>query len=123
MPGRAFVITLGCPKNLADSEEMAGCLVRSGWILVDSPDDADLVLLNTCAFLRCAVEESVEALVEAIQWKSGLPGRLLVLAGCLPGRYEWDPADANGEIDLVIGPADAAGLARFLGSSPGAPAY
>ena len=112
---RACLITLGCPKNLADSEDLAGCLHASGWTIVDDVDTADLLLLNTCAFIAPAVEESVEALIEAIEWKRSRQGRRLILAGCLPGRYEWRPEGEMADIDCVIGPADRAGLLDFLG--------
>ncbi len=111
-------MTLGCPRNEADSERYAGILASAGWLPAASAGTADLVLLNTCAFISPAVEESLEAIREAVDWKSRRPGRRLILAGCLPGRCPDDGSGGLEDFDLVMGPADFAGLARHLGTSP-----
>lgn len=115
---RAFILTLGCPKNEADSDCFAGCLAGAGWKLTDDPRLADLLLLNTCAFINPAVEESLNTMEQAVEWKGERPGRRLILAGCLPGRYSDDGSGGLEDFDLVIGPADTEGLARWLGSPP-----
>lgn len=115
----ACILTLGCPRNEVDSEAFAGVLRRSGWRLAADPASAGLLLLNTCAFIAPAVEESLEALSEAIEWKWSREDRILVLAGCLPGRYSDDGSGGLEDIDLVIGPGDVEGLSRFLGSGEG----
>lgn len=115
------VITLGCPKNQVDSEVFAGVCFDAGMRFVQDPNRADLVVLNTCAFIGPAVEESLEKLNELLDWKASGTGRRVVLAGCLPGRYSDDGSGGLEEIDLVIGPGDAAGLARWLGVSRFAP--
>jgi len=112
---RACILTLGCPKNEADSDSFAACLENAGWTLTDDPGDADLLLLNTCAFISPAVEESLEVMDEAVDWKTRRSGRRLVLAGCLPGRFEDDGSGGLEDFDLVIGPADTRGLGNFLG--------
>jgi len=116
---KACIVTLGCPKNEADSDAFATCLSAAGWMVTDSTGEADLLLLNTCAFIEPAVEESLEVMEQAAEWKSGGDGRLLVLAGCLPGRYEVDDSEGLEAFDLVIGPADTASLAAFLGPGSG----
>jgi ribosomal protein S12 methylthiotransferase len=118
--GRACLVTFGCPKNETDTEAFAAVLRAAGWSTVEEPEEADLLLVNTCAFIRPAVEESVEYVSEALDWRNRRKGRTLVVAGCLPSRY---PADGSGGpvgMDLVIGPGDLSGLARFLGvEAPG----
>ncbi len=112
----ACIVTLGCPRNEADSDLYAGCLTAAGWRLTDEPGRADLLLLNTCAFIRPAVEESLEALGSAIEWRTERPGRTLVLAGCLPGRYERDDSGGLEDIDLVVGPGEWRPLCAMLGA-------
>ena len=114
MPG-FHIITLGCPKNQVDSEVFAGACLQAGMRLEEDPDRADLVVLNTCAFISPAVEESMERLLELLDWKAAATGRKVVLAGCLPGRYRDDGSGGLEDIDLVIGPGDAHSLARWLG--------
>jgi len=111
---QAFVLTLGCPKNQADSDVFSRCLELAGYILSTDPEEADLLVLNSCAFIKPAVDESLETMEQAVQWKGRRRGRRLVLAGCLPGRFTWDESDELKEWDLIIGPGDSAGLMRFL---------
>ncbi len=114
MPG-AYILTLGCPKNEADSERFAGCFHAAGWSLVQDAEKADLLLLNTCAFISPAIEESVEAIADVIQWKASAQGRKLVLAGCLPGRFGDDGSGGLEDFELVIGPGDTGALLEWLG--------
>ena len=109
-----FLLTLGCPKNEADSDSFAGCFSAAGWKIVDSSEKADLVLLNTCAFIQPAVEESLEAIAEAVEWKNCRTGRKLILAGCLPGRYRSDDSGGLEDFDLITGPGDTAELMNYL---------
>ncbi len=112
---RAFILTMGCPKNEADSDSFAGCLKSAGWQICSVPDDADLLIINTCAFIQPAVEESLEEMENAVAWKMERPGRRLVLAGCLPGRFSDDGSGGLEDFDLVIGPADTSALSDYLG--------
>ena len=111
----ACITTLGCPRNEVDSESFASVIRRAGFRIVRDPEDAVLLLLNTCAFIAPAVEESLEALSEALAWRAGGEGRRLVLAGCLPGRFPDDGSGGLEGIDAIVGPADTAALAAFLG--------
>lgn len=110
------IISLGCPKNKVDSERYAWVFESAGWLREDHIEDADLVLLNTCAFISPATEESLEYLQELIEWKAGEKGKKLVLAGCLPGRYPDDGSGGLENIDLVIGPEDWRKLSMWLGA-------
>jgi len=116
---KAFILTLGCPKNEADSDSFAGCLKQAGWEITAELNNADLLLINTCAFIKPAVDESLEVIDQAIEWKSDKPGRKLILAGCLPGRYPIDDSEGLEGFDLITGPGDISGLAEYLSILPG----
>jgi len=108
------IITLGCPKNLVDSEKIAGFLTREGWLLAPTPEDADLVILNTCAFIPPAREEAHQKIRELGRLKR--EGRFLVVAGCLPLFYGED-APLPPFTDMLLTPPhyeNAPSLLRFL---------
>lgn len=84
---RVCLVTLGCPKNQVDSEHAAAALAGRGFRVVAEPDEADVLLLNTCAFIRPAEEEAVQALLEAAAWKRKQRGRKLLAVGCLVAKY------------------------------------
>lgn len=105
-PAIAFV-TLGCPKNEVDSDRMAAAVSSSAYRLVEDPDDADVVVLNTCAFIQPATEEAIaEFFALHTDWRAGRPDRKIVVAGCMPSRYGADLADAMPEADAFV-PVDA----------------
>ena len=110
----AFLLTLGCPKNEADSDAFAGCLTGAGWGITRNIENANLLLINTCAFIKPAVDESLEAILQALEWKNEKPGRILILAGCLPGRYPDDGSGGLEGFDLIIGPGDTFRLEEYL---------
>ncbi|MDO8848391.1 MAG: 30S ribosomal protein S12 methylthiotransferase RimO [Coriobacteriia bacterium] len=115
-PAIAFV-TLGCPKNEVDSDRMAALVASSAYRLVDEPDDADVVVLNTCAFIQPATEESIaEALTLAGEWRPARAGRALVVAGCMVSRYGPELADAMPEVDAFLPVADEHSVLRVLES-------
>ncbi|MCK5131551.1 MAG: radical SAM protein [Candidatus Sabulitectum sp.] len=116
------IISLGCPKNKVDSERFAWVMSSAGWKYCVEPDPSDLIILNTCAFIAPATEESLEYLSDIISWKGEKPGRKVVLAGCLPGRYRDDGSGGLENIDLVIGPGDWRKLSAWLGGTADAAA-
>ena len=101
MPRTYWVETLGCPKNQVDSDKLVGTLTADGMVAADSPDDADLVVVNTCAFVEEAREESV-ATILALDERRGGTSRLVV-TGCMAERYGDELADALPEADAVSG--------------------
>jgi len=101
MAGRFWVETLGCPKNQVDSDKLAGTLVADGMAPAGAPEDADLVLVNTCAFIEAARQESVETVLALAEARR--PGARLVVTGCLAERYGGELADALPEVDAVAG--------------------
>ena len=101
MPERYWVETLGCPKNAVDSDKLTGRLVAEGLEAASRPEEADLVVVNTCAFIEAAREESVETILALAAARR--PGARLVVTGCLAQRAGDELADALPEVDAVAG--------------------
>src|ERR1700677_3134254 len=99
MPEKYWLETLGCPKNEGDSAKLEGTLVRAGLSPASAPDTADLVVVNTCAFIEAARRESVETILELS--RSRRAGARLVVTGCLAERYGDELAASMPEVDLV----------------------
>ena len=99
--GSYAVVTLGCPKNQVDSDKLEGTLAASGYHRSPSPDEADLVVVNTCAFIEAARQESVETVLELAAARR--PGARLVVTGCMAERYGDELATALPEVDQVAG--------------------
>src|SRR5216110_462846 len=85
VPTKVGFVSLGCPKNLVDSEVMMGMLAQGGAELVSSAEDAEVIVVNTCSFIESAQQESVNTILEMARLKSG-KARKLVVAGCLVER-------------------------------------
>ncbi|HEX3766187.1 MAG TPA: 30S ribosomal protein S12 methylthiotransferase RimO [Kofleriaceae bacterium] len=117
---RIYFVSLGCPKNQVDTELMLGQVQAAGHALVDAPEAADVIVVNTCAFIDAAKEESVDTILEMAQHKQS-GARQLVVTGCLAQRYAGELAKDIPEIDHLLGSADFPALARVLsGGTPGA---
>lgn len=100
--GNASIVTLGCSKNLVDSEVMLGALASRGFRAVADPSNAELVVVNTCAFLESAVEESIDRILEISELKAQGRVRQLVVAGCMVERYRDKLAAELPEVDQFI---------------------
>ncbi|MDQ3800891.1 MAG: 30S ribosomal protein S12 methylthiotransferase RimO [Acidobacteriota bacterium] len=96
-------VSLGCPKNLVDSEVMMGQLKEAGYEITSQEQDADVVVVNTCGFIESAKQESVEAILEATSLKAGGKTKRVVVAGCLVERYRDDLMKELPEVDAFIG--------------------
>ena len=96
-------VSLGCPRNLVDTEMMMGRLLEAGHTVCSDPSAADCVVINTCAFIRPAIDESIDTILEMAQWKRVEPGRQLIVTGCLPQRYGRDLVDSLPEVDVFLG--------------------
>lgn len=102
--GTVHVIALGCAKNRVDAEILLGRLEEAGYRAVADPEEADLLVVETCGFIEAARQESVDTLLEAIAWKSEAPGHRKVLAaGCLVQRYPTSLAEELPEVDGFVG--------------------
>ncbi len=97
------LISLGCPKNLVDSELMFGLLEQAGWVFEEDPAQASMLLVNTCGFIQSAVEEAIDEILELSLYKKEDPDRLLVVTGCMVQRYQEDLLAELSEVDLFIG--------------------
>jgi ribosomal protein S12 methylthiotransferase len=114
MARRFWVETLGCPKNQVDSDKLVGTLVADGMVAADGPDGADLVVVNTCAFIEAARQESVDTVLALADVA---PDAELVVTGCLAERYGDELADALPEVDVVAGFGQAFVAAQVMGGS------
>jgi ribosomal protein S12 methylthiotransferase len=112
-----FLVTLGCPKNAVDSDKLTGTLLADGLAPADRAEDADLVVVNTCAFVTEAREESIATILDLGERKRS--GAQLVVTGCLAERYGDDLADALPEADAVVG----FGVPVTLGRTRRAPSF
>jgi ribosomal protein S12 methylthiotransferase len=97
------LLTLGCPKNLVDSELMLGVLAKAGYEITTDPASAQVLIVNTCAFIEAAKRESITAILDAAELKSNAPGRRLVVAGCMAQRYGAELAKELPEVDIFVG--------------------
>src|SRR5436190_1331908 len=100
-PERYFIATLGCPKNQVDSDKLAGTLVEAGMEAAADAESADVVVVNTCAFIEAARQESIEAVLAAADRRKH--GARLVVTGCMAERYGDELAAALPEVDIVAG--------------------
>ncbi len=100
---RTGIVSLGCPKNLVDSEIMLGILKKDGFKIVNKEQDADVLIVNTCAFVNDAKEESIKTILELAQHKANGKCRVLLVAGCLAQRYHRELMEEMPEIDGLIG--------------------
>ena len=118
MARRFWVETLGCPKNQVDSDKLIGALVADGLVPADAPDEADLVVVNTCAFIEDARQESVDTVLALADARHD--GARLVVTGCMAERYGDELAAALPEVDAVAGFASAVpvSLGRKPSSAP-----
>ena len=96
-------ISLGCPKNLVDSEVMMGILAREGYELTPRADDAEILVVNTCSFIEPAQKESVDAILEMAEHKKFGSAKKLIVAGCLVERYRDQILEQIPEVDAVVG--------------------
>ena len=106
--------SLGCPKNLLDTEVMLGTLASSGYALAERLDDADVAVVNTCAFIESAREESVKAILDVADLRESGRLRALVVTGCLPQRYGAELAKELPEVDAFLGTGAFPEIARAL---------
>ncbi len=126
-PQKVGFVSLGCPKNLVDSEVMMGLLARAGAELTRRAEDADVIVVNTCSFIESAQQESVNSILEMAAHKTGGKAKKLVVAGCLVERFRDQIRRDIPEVDAVVGTGElekilsATGLAPapLAGSSPG----
>src|SRR6185369_3101716 len=114
MAEKINIVSLGCARNLVDSEVMTGILRRADYEVVSEPEQADIVLVNTCSFIDAAKEESVDTILALARLKEEGSLKTLVVAGCLPQRYAADLEREMPEVDLFIGTGEVPKIAELL---------
>jgi len=100
---KVYMVSLGCSKNLVDSEVMLGLLEKDGYEVTQGPEDANLLLVNTCGFIGSAVKEAIDEILELTSYKKDDPAKKLVVTGCLVQRYGTELEKELPEVDLFIG--------------------
>jgi ribosomal protein S12 methylthiotransferase len=110
-------ISLGCPKNLVDSEVMMGLLDRAGARLTAHPEEAEILVVNTCSFIDTAKQESVDTILEMARYKTNGSARKLIVAGCLVERYRDEIRKSIPEVDAVVGTGELESILEAAGLS------
>jgi ribosomal protein S12 methylthiotransferase len=111
-------VSLGCPKNLVDSEVMMGMLAQAGAELIPRAEDADVIVVNTCSFIASAQQESVNTILEMARYKADGRARKLVVAGCLVERFRDDIRKNIPEVDAVVGTGELEKILAAAGIAP-----
>ena len=111
-------ISLGCPKNLVDSEVMMGLLDRAGARLTGNPEEAEILVVNTCSFIDTAKQESVNTILEMARLKTSGSARKLIVAGCLVERYRDEIQKNIPEVDAVVGTGELEAILEAAGLQP-----
>ena len=108
------MVSLGCPKNLVDSEIMLGTLEHAGFRIVDSAEDADVLIINTCAFTEEAKKESLNVIFQALELKRAGTIKALVVTGCLPQRYKEQLSGDIDGVDAYVGTGEESGIQEII---------
>src|SRR6266481_544635 len=116
---KIHLTTLGCPKNQVDSELMLGMLTEAGFPLVEQPEDAECLIVNTCAFIDRAREESIDTILELAKLKERGSCRVLIVTGCLTQRYGGDILTEMPEIDGILGTANLSRIVELVRQAAG----
>src|ERR1700734_332994 len=111
-------VSLGCPKNLVDSEVMMGLLARAGVELTPRAEDADVIVVNTCSFIESAQQESVQSILEMAGHKTDGRAKKLVVAGCLVERFRDQIRKDIPEVDAVVGTGELEKILAATGVAP-----
>src|SRR5271168_4235261 len=117
-PPKVGFVSLGCPKNLVDSEVMMGMLAQAGAELISRAEDADVIVVNTCSFIASAQQESVNTILEMARHKTDGRVRKLVVAGCLVERFRDDIRKNIPEVDAVVGTGELEKILAAAGIAP-----
>jgi len=113
------LVSLGCAKNLVDSEVILGTMTVAGWQFTEDPENADVLIVNTCGFIQAAVEEAIDEIFELVKIKERHPDTLLVVVGCLVQRYKEKLVEDLPEVDLFVGTEGVVEIAKLLAKLDG----
>ena len=116
---KVSLVSLGCPKNLVDAEVMLGYLSRVGFEVTTDERDADIIIVNTCSFIKEAKQESIDTILDLADRKHDARCRLLIVTGCLPQRYQEELARELPEVDIFVGTGDYPRIAEIIAEKHG----
>ena len=111
---KIFCVSLGCDKNLVDTERMLGLLTRDGYAFTDDEQQADVILINTCCFIGDAKEESINTILEMAELKNTGNCKYLLVAGCLAQRYRQEIFKEIPEVDAILGTSSYVRISEVL---------
>ncbi|UFS72776.1 30S ribosomal protein S12 methylthiotransferase RimO [Geomonas sp. RF6] len=111
---KVSLVSLGCPKNLVDAEIMLGSLTQVGYQVTTDEKEADVIIVNTCSFIKEAKQESVDTILDLADRKHDARCQLLIVSGCLPQRYQTELAKELPEVDIFIGTGDYPRIAEII---------
>ena len=111
---KVSLVSLGCPKNLVDAEVMLGCLPSDEYEITTDEKEADIIIVNTCSFIREAKQESIDTILDLAERKHDARCTLLVVTGCLPQRYQEELGAELPEVDIFIGTGEYPRIAEIL---------
>ncbi len=109
-----YFVSLGCPKNLVDSQVMLGLLKSDEYGVIQDPNEADVIVVNTCSFIESSKVESIDTILEMAEYKDNGKCQALVVAGCLPQRYKTQLLKEMPEVDLFIGTGEYQNIAKLV---------
>jgi len=113
------MVSLGCPKNLVDAEVMLGVLSKQSYEITTDEKEADIIIVNTCSFIKEAKQESIDAILDLADRKHDGRCHTLIVSGCLPQRYQEELAQELPEVDIFIGTGDYPRIAEILAEKEG----
>ena len=116
---KVSMVSLGCPKNLVDAEVMLGVLAKQNYEITTDEKDADVIIVNTCSFIKEAKQESIDAILDLAERKQDGRCHTLIVSGCLPQRYQEELAQELPEVDIFIGTGDYPRIAEILAEKSG----
>lgn len=116
---KVSMVSLGCPKNLVDAEVMLGVLSKKEYEITMDEKDADVIIVNTCSFIKEAKQESIDAILDLAERKNDGRCHTLIVSGCLPQRYQEELAKELPEVDIFIGTGDYPRIAEILSEKSG----
>jgi ribosomal protein S12 methylthiotransferase len=114
---KLHLVSLGCARNSIDSEMMQGLLAKSGWSIEDEPDEAEVIIINTCSFIESAINESVDTILELSEYKKKGACKNLIVAGCLPERFREKIIETLPEVDYFVGTGAFEEIVQFVEKS------
>ncbi len=116
---KVSLVSLGCPKNLVDAEVMLGYLSREEYEVTTDEQEADIIIVNTCSFIKEAKQESIDTILDLADRKQDGRCRLLIVTGCLPQRYQEELARELPEVDIFVGTGDYPRIAEIIAEKRG----